>query len=124
MFQFEQQEKAKFCQNLDKYTIETFQKIKQAYSEEALGHSAVFKWYKCFVQERNSLEDDEHTDRPRTVRTRLKIQPVAVLVHAKHSQMIGDVTTAFSGQLNTSFCVNYLPNICILYYDCIVMHDA
>jgi hypothetical protein len=41
-----------------------FQMIKQAYSEEALGHSAVFGWHKRFAQGRNSLEDDEHTDQP------------------------------------------------------------
>jgi hypothetical protein len=35
--------------------------IKQAYGEEALGRSAVFKWHKRFAQERDSLEDDEHT---------------------------------------------------------------
>jgi hypothetical protein len=35
--------------------------IKQAYGKEALGHSVVFKWHKCFAQGRDSLEDDEHT---------------------------------------------------------------
>jgi hypothetical protein len=31
----------KFCQKLSKSAIEMFQKIKQAYSREALGHSAM-----------------------------------------------------------------------------------
>jgi hypothetical protein len=26
-----------------------------------LAHSAVFKWHKCFAQERDSLKDEEHT---------------------------------------------------------------
>jgi hypothetical protein len=34
---------------------ETFQMIKQAYSEEALGCSAVFKWHKRFAQGRDSF---------------------------------------------------------------------
>jgi hypothetical protein len=38
-----------FCQKLDKFASETFQMIKQAYSKEALGHSAVFKWHKHFA---------------------------------------------------------------------------
>jgi hypothetical protein len=59
--------------------------IKQAYGEEALGHSVVFKWHKHFAQGRDSLEDDKHTSRPRMVRTELKIQEVAMLVRANRS---------------------------------------
>lgn len=64
MSQFEQWENVSFCQKLGKSARETFQMIKQAYSKEALGHSAVFKWHKRFAQGRDSLEDDEHTGRP------------------------------------------------------------
>jgi hypothetical protein len=49
MSQFEQRENVKFCQKLGKTTSETFQMIKLAYGEEALGHSAVFKWHKRFA---------------------------------------------------------------------------
>jgi hypothetical protein len=40
------------------------------------------------------LEDDEHTGRPRTVRTELKIQEVATFVHANHSQAVDEIATA------------------------------
>jgi hypothetical protein len=46
----------------------------------------VFKWHKRFAQGRDSLEGDEHTGQPRTVRTELKIQEVAMLVRANHLQ--------------------------------------
>jgi hypothetical protein len=69
-----------------------FKTMKQAYSKKALGHSAVFKWHKCFAQGRDSLDDDEHTSQPRTVRTELKIQEV--LVHASLSQMVGEIAAA------------------------------
>jgi hypothetical protein len=62
-----------FCQKLGKSATEMFQMIKEAYSEEALCRSAVFKWHKCFAQGRDSLEDDEHTGRPRTIISELKI---------------------------------------------------
>jgi hypothetical protein len=78
MSQFEQQANVKFCQKLGKSASKMFQMIKQAYCDEALGHSAVFKWHKCFSYGRDNLEDDEHTGRPRTVRTELKIQEVAM----------------------------------------------
>jgi hypothetical protein len=55
---------------------------------------AVFKWHKRFAQRRASLEDDEHTGWPRTVRTELKIQEVAMLVHASRSQMVDEIAAA------------------------------
>jgi hypothetical protein len=61
MLQLEQWENIKFCQKLGISTSETFLMIKQVYGEEALGHSAVFKWHKRFKHERDISEDDEHT---------------------------------------------------------------
>jgi hypothetical protein len=78
MLQFEQWENVKFCQKIGKSTSETFQMIKQAYGEEALGSSTVFKWHKRFTDGSDSLEDDEHTSWPRTIRTELRIQEVAM----------------------------------------------
>jgi hypothetical protein len=92
--QFEQWAKIKFCQKLGKSASKMFQMIEQVYGEEALGRSAVLKWYKRFAQGRDSLEDDGHTGWPRTVRTELKIQEVATLVHANHSQMVGEIAVA------------------------------
>jgi hypothetical protein len=89
MSQFQQQENVKFCQKLGKSASETFQMIKQTYSEEASG--AVSKWHKHFAQGRDSLEDDEHTDRPKTVRTALKIHEIATSVHANSSQTIDEI---------------------------------
>jgi hypothetical protein len=67
MSQFEQWEDIKFCQKSGESNSEMFQMIKQAYGEEALGRSAVFKWHKRFAQGRDRLEDEEHTGRPRMV---------------------------------------------------------
>jgi hypothetical protein len=68
--------------------------IEQAYSEQALGCSAVFKWHKRSTQRRDSLENDKHTGRPRMVRTELKIQEVATFMRANHSQTVDEITTA------------------------------
>jgi hypothetical protein len=68
--------------------------IKLAYGEEALGRSVVFTWHKCFAQGRDSFEDDEHTGRPSMVRTELKIQEVATLVHANRSQTVDEIAKA------------------------------
>jgi hypothetical protein len=70
-----------------------FQIIKQAYGEEVLNHSAVFKWHKHFQQGRYSLEV-EHTIRSGMVRNELRIQEVAMLMHANHSKMVDEVAAA------------------------------
>jgi hypothetical protein len=54
----------------------------------------LFKWYRCLAQGRDSLEDVEHTNRSGTVRTELKIQEVAALVHANCSQTVDDLASA------------------------------
>jgi hypothetical protein len=74
-----------------------FQMIKQVYGKEALSRSAVFKWHKRVAQGRDSLEDDEHTGQPRTVRTELKIQEIATLVCANRSQTVDEIAAAAAG---------------------------
>jgi hypothetical protein len=71
---------------LGKSTTELFLMIKQVYSEEALGCSAMFKKHKCFARGRDSLEDDEHTNQRRMV-GELKIQEITTLICVNHSQM-------------------------------------
>jgi hypothetical protein len=53
-----------------------------------LDGSVVFKGHERSAQGGDIMEDDEHNSRPRMVRTELKIQEVAMLVHAKRPQMV------------------------------------
>jgi hypothetical protein len=80
MLQFEQWESAKFCKKLGKSASKMIQMMKQAYREEDSHCNAVFKWHKRFARGRDSPEDDTHTNQPRTVRTELKIQAIAMCV--------------------------------------------
>jgi hypothetical protein len=127
MWQFEQQENLKFCQKLGNSTSETFQMIKQVYGEEVLGRSAVFKWHKRFVQGRDSLEDDEHISRPRTIRTELKIQEVATLVHANCSQMVDEIAAVAGISLGTCHRIlsDDLNMSCVTQHSvtCVLMQD-
>jgi hypothetical protein len=121
--QCEQWENVKFCQKLGKSAIKTRQMIKQVYREEALGCSAAFKWHKQFAQGRDSWEDGEHTGWPRIVRTVLKVQEVAMLVHASRSQTVDEAAAEgithgtchkiMSDDLNMS-CDNERSVSCIL----------
>jgi hypothetical protein len=86
--------KRQILPKISKSASETFQMIKQAYGEEALQRSAVFKWRKYFALGRDSVEDDEHAGQPRTARTELKVQEFAMLVRANCCQMVDAVTAA------------------------------
>jgi hypothetical protein len=53
--------------------------------------------YRRFDQGRDMLEIDGHTRRPRTIRTEHRIQELAMLMHAKHSQTVSEVAAAAVG---------------------------
>jgi hypothetical protein len=97
MSQFKQWENIKLCQKLGKSNSEMCSIIKQVYVREALGHIAVSVWHIRFAQGRDSLEDDMRTGQPRTVRTEIKFQVVAMLVDPNHSQMVNEVVAAAAG---------------------------
>jgi hypothetical protein len=63
--------------------------MKQGYSEEALGRSAVFKCRQHFAQGRDSLDDNERSGWPKAVRIERKIE-----VHANLAQSVDDIATA------------------------------
>jgi hypothetical protein len=94
MSKFEQREKVKFYVKLGKSSNKTFQIIKQAYGEDALGRRAIFKWHKCFAQWRDILVDDNHNGRPRTIRIERKIQEVATFVCVNHFQTVDEFAEA------------------------------
>jgi hypothetical protein len=51
------------------------------------------------------MEDDDRTGRPRTVRTELKMQEVAMLVHSNCSQAVDENTAAAGINHATKFCL-------------------
>ena len=65
---FEQRCAIKFFVTLGETSIETFNKLKQAYGEHALSTSQVFKWYKAFSEGRESIKDEPRSGRPLTQR--------------------------------------------------------
>ena len=66
---FEQRCAIKFCVKLGETGIETFNKLKQAYEEHALSRSQVFKWYKAFSEDCESIKDKPLCGRPSNSKT-------------------------------------------------------
>jgi len=50
--------------------------MQQVYSSQCLGHTAVFEWHKCFLEGRETLEDDKKSGRPILVRIPEMIEKV------------------------------------------------
>ena len=59
-----------------KVKSETFRLMQQVYSSQCLGHTAVFEWHKCFLEGRETLEDDKKSGRPILVRIPEMIEKV------------------------------------------------
>ena len=79
---FEQRCAIKFCVKLGETSIETFNKLKQAYGEHALSRSQVFKWFKAFSEGRESNEDEARSGRPSTSKTDNNVEIVGALVRS------------------------------------------
>jgi len=54
--------------------------VQKAYGNDALNRSRVFRGYFRFRDGRELVEDDERGDRPKSIRTEVKVSAVADLV--------------------------------------------
>jgi len=69
----------KFCFKAGLSATETLVLVKNAYGNEALKRSNVFRWYFRFRDGRGLVEDDERGGRPKSTRTEVNIVTVAEL---------------------------------------------
>ena len=58
----------KFCFKIGKNATETYQLLRQAYGEDAMGRTQVFDWFRRFTEGRTSVESDPRSGRPSTSR--------------------------------------------------------
>jgi transposase len=59
---------SKFCVKLKKTATETFEMLKNVYSEECLSRTSASEWHKRLKEGRESLQGDERKGRPSTSR--------------------------------------------------------
>ena len=75
----------------------------------------MFKWHERFVQGRDCLEDDVLTGEPTTVWTVPRVEEASMLVHAKLSQSVDDLTAAVG--ISHGMCVQiHLTRISFAIY--------
>ena len=51
----------KFCFEIGKTTMQTYQLLQQTYAEVAMGRTQVFDWFRRFKEGRTSVGSDPHT---------------------------------------------------------------
>ncbi|GFV81964.1 protein GVQW3 [Trichonephila clavipes] len=77
---FQQRCAIKFCFRLGHNTTETFAKLQQAYGDSVLSRVHVFRWFKAFSKERESIEDEPRSGRPSVSKTAENVVRVRRLV--------------------------------------------
>jgi len=76
----EQRVVTKCCFKAGLSATETLVLVQKSYGNEAVNRSNVFRWYSRFRDGRELVENDERGDRPKSIRTDVKIAAVADLV--------------------------------------------
>ena len=70
----------KFCFKIRKTATETYQLLRQAYGEDAMGRTQVFDWFRQFKEGRTSVESNSRSGRPSTSRNEEMIAKVPTIV--------------------------------------------
>jgi len=83
----EQKAVIKFNAKLGKSAAETFRLMQQVYGDACLSRSNVFVWHKRFLNDRESLEDDEHTGRPISIQKPETIEKVRDFVDDRNASL-------------------------------------
>jgi hypothetical protein len=88
----EQRINSKFCVKLGKNASDTCELFSEAYGGKAVRKSSVSEWHKLFKQDRENMDDDERSGRPRFHRTDEKVEKGRDLVHSDRCLSIRNMT--------------------------------
>jgi hypothetical protein len=77
---------------LGKTAVEPFTVLKEAFKEEALGKTQVYRWFNHLRRGEMSVEDQPHCGRPSTSRTDKKVGKVHQALLADHCQTIDEIS--------------------------------
>lgn len=66
---FEQRFAIRFCFRFEQSAMETSAILHQAYGDSILSKAQIFRWFKIFSEERESIKDEQRSKRPSISRT-------------------------------------------------------
>ena len=76
---------------LGKTRTETYQMLKKVYGDNCLCRSRIHEWSKRFQEEREALENDERSGRPRNVVNEENAEIVHEFIHQKRAEIIAEI---------------------------------
>jgi hypothetical protein len=81
--------------------------LRKACVEHSLSQTAVFEWHSRFKAGWMSVEDDEHSGRPSTNKTREDVEKIWELIHEDRRQTIHELTDTTG--ISYGVCQEILP---------------
>ena len=81
----------KFCFEIGKTAMETYQLLQQAYGEDVMGHTQVFDWFRRFKEGRTSVESDPRSGRLSTSRNEEMIAKVRKIVRSNRRLTVREI---------------------------------
>ncbi|UYV80548.1 hypothetical protein LAZ67_19000537, partial [Cordylochernes scorpioides] len=81
-----------FCFKLKKSATETYELIKEAFGDTALSRSRTFEWFSRFLKGREKVNDDQHTGRPRSLRSEENKLKIKELIKSNRRISIKDLS--------------------------------
>jgi hypothetical protein len=67
---------------IGKSVTETFEMLKIAFREEAMGRTQTYEWWKRFKEGQTSIDDDLRSGRPSTSKTDDNVAKVHEVIHS------------------------------------------
>jgi len=113
----------KFCFKIGKTATETYQLLRQAYGEDAMGRTQVFDWFRRFKEGTTSVESNPRSGRPSTSRNEEMIAKVRTIIRNNRrmrAREIADICRISVGSCDAILtddlhmkrvCVKFVPRL-------------
>jgi len=81
---------------IGKSVTETFEMLKIAFREEAMGRTQTYEWWKRFKEGRTSIDDDPRSGRPSTSKTNDNVAKVREVIRSNPRLTVREVAEEVS----------------------------
>jgi len=86
----------RICVKIGKSVTETFEMLKIAFREEAMGKTQTYEWWKRFEEGRTSVDDDPRSGRPSTSKSDDNVAKVREVIHSNRHLTVREVAEEVS----------------------------
>ena len=114
----------KFCFKIPKTSTETYQLLRQAFGENAMGCTQVFDWFHLFKEGRTSVESDLCSGRPSTSRNEEIITKIRIIVHNNRRLTVREVLRRLRESVRRKRREKWRDGDWILHHDNVPPHTS